>query len=168
MDRRARWATLHRVTKESGILLARETQANETMDRDTKGSGKNKTASTFKLSYGFAISRYSAGAEWCMATGIKLREVHRTPDMLLLKLVQLLLAQKELTSFLFTCMLTGLLNTASGIKCFPIDNAGVTSEKRAHSVNTKGGSQFWNYNWSFSSPFQLHDFSFSSVTSLTL
>ena len=127
------------------------------MDRDTKGSGKNKTASTFKSSYGFAISRYSAGAEWAMATGIKLREVHRTTDTLLLKLVQLLLAQKELTSFLFTCMLTDLLNTASGIKCFPIDNAGVTSEKRAHSVNTKGGSQFWNYNWSFSSPFQLHD-----------
>lgn len=89
-------------------------------------------------------------------------------DVLLFKLVQLLLSEKELTSFLFTCMLTSLLNTTSGIKCFPIDNAGVTSETRAHSVNTKGGSQFWNYNWSFSSPFQLHDFSFSSVTSLTL
>lgn len=78
--------------------------------------------------------------------------------MLLLKLVPLLLWQKELTSFLFTRKLTSLLNTALRINWFPTDNAGVTSEKRAHSVNTKGGSQFWNRNWSLSSPFQSHDF----------
>lgn len=78
--------------------------------------------------------------------------------MLLLKWVPLLLLQKELTSFLLTRMLASLLNTTSGINWFPIDNAGVTSEKRAHSVNTKDGSQFWNHNWSLCSPFQSHDF----------
>lgn len=70
------------------------------------------------------------------------RGAREPSDLLLLNLVQLLLSQKELTSFLFSCMLSSLLNTASGIKCFPVDNAGVTSEKRAHSVNTKGGRQF--------------------------
>lgn len=108
------------------------------------------------------------GQNGTLPSGIKLRGATEPFESLLLKLVQLLLSQKKLTSFLFSCVLTSLLNTASGIKCFPIDNAGVTSEKRAHSVNTKGGSQFWNYNWSFSSPFQSHDFSFSSLTSLTL
>lgn len=86
-----------------------------------------------------------------------------------LKLVRRLLSPRELTSLLsITCMLAGLLDAASGIKCFPADNAGVTSEERAHSVSAGGGSQFGNHNWSFSFPFPPPDFSFSSAASPTL
>lgn len=151
------------------FLFAGETQANQIMDRAIyKGQWEHCNyiyiqTSSF-MQFQVLCSGWMVHCNW--------NQMKRGPQNPLicsyLKWVQLPLSQKEPTPLLLTCTLTSFPNAASEIKCFPVDNAGVTSEKRAHSVNTKGGSQFWNYNWSSSSPFQLHDFSFSSVTSLTL